>query len=160
MTTGTLDRAAQAHDTFPINGTDHIEFWVGNAKQSALYYRYAFGFDLVAYCGPETGVRDRASYVLQQGAIRLVLTSPLGPDGEIAAHVHRHGDGVRDLAFWVDDAREAQHKGGGRARGASEGGRAGRGRGAGPGRRGGRGGEDRRGGARDRRRRHSLARGT
>jgi len=110
MTTGTLDRAAQGHDTFPINGTDYIEFWVGNAKQSALYYRYAFGFDLVAYCGPETGVRDRASYVLQQGAIRLVLTSPLGPDGEIAAHVHRHGDGVRDLAFWVDDAREAHQK--------------------------------------------------
>jgi 4-hydroxyphenylpyruvate dioxygenase len=94
-------------DAFPINGTDYIEFYVGNAKQAALYYRTAFGFELVGYRGPETGTRDRASYLLVQNKIRFVLTSPLGPEGEIAAHIHRHGDGVRDLAFWVDDAREA-----------------------------------------------------
>ncbi len=96
-----------AHDTFPINGTDYIEFYVGNAKQSAVYYRAAFGFQLVGYRGPETGVRDRASYLLQQNKIRFVLTSALGPEGDVAAHVARHGDGVRDLAFWVDDARSA-----------------------------------------------------
>jgi 4-hydroxyphenylpyruvate dioxygenase len=94
-------------DTFPINGTDYIEFYVGNAKQSSLYYRAAFGFQVVAYRGPETGTKDRASYLLQQDKIRLVLTTPLGPDGPIAEHVRRHGDGVRDLAFWVDDARDA-----------------------------------------------------
>ncbi|MEO6067729.1 MAG: 4-hydroxyphenylpyruvate dioxygenase [Gemmatimonadales bacterium] len=99
-----------AHDTFPINGTDFIEFWVGNAKQSALYYRAAFGYQLVGYRGPETGVRDRASYLLQQDKIRFVLTSPLGPEGPIAEHIARHGDGVRDLAFWVDDARDAHTK--------------------------------------------------
>jgi 4-hydroxyphenylpyruvate dioxygenase len=94
-------------DFLPLNGTDHVEFYVGNAKQAAYYYRVAFGFRLVAYAGPETGVRDRASYVLQQGKIRFVLTTPLRPDGEIADHVHLHGDGVRDVALWVDDARLA-----------------------------------------------------
>lgn len=102
--------AAGSHDTFPINGTDYIEFFVGNAKQSSMFYRTAFGFALVAYRGPETGVRDRASYLLQQGKIRLVLTSALGPEGPIAEHVRLHGDGVRDLAFWVDDARDAWQK--------------------------------------------------
>ena len=67
MATGTLDVAAEAHDTFPINGTDYVEFWVGNAKQASHYYRAAFGFRLVAYRGPETGVRDRASYLLAAG---------------------------------------------------------------------------------------------
>ena len=110
MATQTLDRTAQTEDTFPINGTDFIELWVGNAKQSSLYYRSAFGFELMAYRGPETGVRDRASYLLQQDKIRLVLTSPLGPEGPIAGHVLKHGDGVRDLAFWVDDARDAWRK--------------------------------------------------
>ncbi len=95
-----------ATDTFPINGTDYIEFYVGNAKQSALYYRAAFGFELAGYRGPETGRRDAASYLLTQNKIRFVLTSPLGPDGPVAEHVRTHGDGVRDLAFWVDDARE------------------------------------------------------
>ncbi len=90
-------------DAFPLNGTDYIEFYVGNAKQSAFYYQYCFGFQLVAYCGPETGVMDRASYVLQQGKVRFVLTSPLGPDGAIATHVNLHGDGVKVLALWVDD---------------------------------------------------------
>ena len=98
---------APALDAFPINGTDYIEFWVGNARQSALYYATAFGFELVGYQGPETGVRDRASYLLVQDKIRLVLTSPLGPEGPIAAHVQQHGDGVRDMAFWVEDARAA-----------------------------------------------------
>ena len=96
-----------AVDPFPINGTDYIEFYVGNAKQSSMYYRNAFGFTLMAYRGPETGVRDRASYLLQQDKIRFVLTSALGPEGPVAEHVARHGDGVRDIAFWVDDARKA-----------------------------------------------------
>src|SRR5664279_5405130 len=102
-TTLAATASPETHDAFPINGTDYIEFWVGNAKQSALYYRAAFGFTLIGYRGPETGVRDRTSYLLEQGKVRFLLTSPLGPEGEIAAHVARHGDGVRDLAFWVDD---------------------------------------------------------
>src|SRR5512138_1782101 len=107
MATATLPSTETVTDTFPINGTDYIEFWVGNARQAALYYRAAFGFQLVGYRGPETGTRDRASYLLQQNKIRLVLTSALGPEGEIAQHVHKHGDGVRDIALWVDDARDA-----------------------------------------------------
>ena len=110
MATLTNPSAETAHDTFPINGTDYIEFWVGNAKQAALHYRHVMGFDFVAYRGPETGSRDRASYLLVQDKLRFVLTSPMGPEGEIAAHVHKHGDGVRDLAFWVDDARDAYAK--------------------------------------------------
>ncbi len=94
-------------DAFPINGTDYIEFYVGNAKQASIFYRAAFGFSLVGYRGPETGVRDRASYLLQQDKVRFVLTSPLGPEGNVSAHIGKHGDGVRDLAFWVDDARLA-----------------------------------------------------
>src|SRR5882672_505836 len=88
-------------DFLPLNGTDYVEFYVGNARQSAHYYRSAFGFRLAAYRGPETGTRDRASYVLEQGKVRLVLTTPLQPDSEIAAHVHKHGDGVKDIALWV-----------------------------------------------------------
>ena len=99
--------AESVQDTFPINGTDYIEFYVGNAKQAALFYQSAFGFQMVAYRGPETGVRDRVSYLLVQNKIRLVLTSPLGPDGDIADRVRLHGDGVHDIALWVDDAREA-----------------------------------------------------
>lgn len=95
------------HDFLPINGTDHVEFYVGNAKQSALYYQYAFGYELIAYAGPETGVRDRASYVLKQDKIRLVLTTALNPESEIAEHVKNHGDGVKVLALWVDDARKS-----------------------------------------------------
>jgi len=109
-TTASPEAVSPMHDTFPINGTDYIELFVGNAKQSSTFYRAAFGFRLVGYRGPETGVRDRASYLLEQGKIRLVLTSPLGPDDHIAEHVRRHGDGVRDLAFWVDDARDAWAK--------------------------------------------------
>lgn len=96
-----------AKDFLPLNGTDHVEFYVGNARQAAYFYRVAFGMSLVAYAGPETGQRDRASYVLQQGKIRFVLTTPLRPAGEIADHIHRHGDGVRDVALWVDDARQS-----------------------------------------------------
>ncbi|MBY0433057.1 MAG: 4-hydroxyphenylpyruvate dioxygenase [Cyclobacteriaceae bacterium] len=91
-------------DFLPINGTDHIEFYVGNAKQASLYYQHCFGFELVAYSGPETGQRDRASYVLQQNKIRFVLTTSLQPTSEIAEHVKKHGDGVKVLALWVDDA--------------------------------------------------------
>jgi 4-hydroxyphenylpyruvate dioxygenase len=94
-------------DFLPLNGTDYVEFYVGNARQAAYYYRVAFGMKLVAYSGPETGARHRASYVLQQGKVRFVLTTPLRPDGEIAEHVHRHGDGVHDVALWVDDAKLA-----------------------------------------------------
>ena len=91
-------------DFLPLLGTDHLEFYVGNAKQAAYYYQGAFGFELVAYAGPETGQRDRASYVLQQGKIRLVLTTALRSDSPIAEHVKLHGDGVKILALLVDDA--------------------------------------------------------
>ena len=107
MATATLPSSGTTHDIFPINGTDFVEFYVGNAKQAAHYYQTAFGFQLVGYRGPETGTRDRVTYVLQQNKIRLLLTTPLGPDGEIAEHLRKHGDGVRDIALWVDDARDA-----------------------------------------------------
>lgn len=94
-------------DFLPINGTDHIEFYVGNAKQSALFYQHCMGFQLVAYAGPETGVRDRASYVLQQNKVRFVLTTSLQKESEIAKHVALHGDGVKVLALWVDDAKKS-----------------------------------------------------
>jgi 4-hydroxyphenylpyruvate dioxygenase len=115
MATATLPEQVATGDTFPINGTDYIEFYVGNAKQAAHYYVSAFGFNVVAYRGPETGVRDRASYLLQQDKIRFVLTTAIRPDISeeskvIADHVYRHGDGVRDLALWVDDARDAYAK--------------------------------------------------
>src|ERR1700735_1731116 len=94
-------------DFLPLNGTDHVEFYVGNARQAAYFYRTAFGMKLVAYAGPETGRRDRASYVLQQGKIRFVLTTALRADSDIARHVAKHGDGVRAIALWVDDAASA-----------------------------------------------------
>src|SRR5580700_11881003 len=94
-------------DFLPLNGTDYVEFYVGNARQAAYYYRTAFGMKLIAYAGPETGVRDQASYVLEQGKVRFVLTTALRSDSEIAAHVHKHGDGVRAIALWVDDARQS-----------------------------------------------------
>ncbi|MCB0612022.1 MAG: 4-hydroxyphenylpyruvate dioxygenase [Phaeodactylibacter sp.] len=107
MSTLTKNKPDTHQDTFPINGTDYIEFYVGNAKQAAHYYQTAFGFKLVAYRGPETGSRDTVSYVLQQGKIRFVLTAALSPDHEISQHVLKHGDGVKVLALWVDDARDA-----------------------------------------------------
>jgi 4-hydroxyphenylpyruvate dioxygenase len=103
-------RVEENPDFLPLNGTDHVEFYVGNARQSAYYYRAAFGYKLVAYAGPETGLRDRASYVLQQDKIRLVLTTPLRSDHEMNKHVVKHGDSVRDIALWVDDAASAWHE--------------------------------------------------
>jgi 4-hydroxyphenylpyruvate dioxygenase len=94
-------------DFLPINGTDFVEFYVGNARQAAHYYRSAFGMRLAAYAGPETGTRDRASYVLEQNKIRFVLTTALGPDHPVAQHAALHGDGVRNIALWVDDAESA-----------------------------------------------------
>ena len=91
----------------PLDGWDHVELWVGNAKQAAYYYEHAFGFQRTAYAGPETGVRDRASYVVEQGDIRLVLTSSLRRDHEIGEFVYVHGDGVKDIALRVPDATEA-----------------------------------------------------
>jgi 4-hydroxyphenylpyruvate dioxygenase len=94
-------------DFMPMLGWDYLELWVGNAKQAAYFYEHAMGFTRTAYAGPETGVRDRASYVLEQGDIRFVLTSPLREDHEITRHQARHGDGVRDIALTVPDATEA-----------------------------------------------------
>src|SRR5437762_12392801 len=108
--TQTVPQNADTHDTFPINGTDYIEFYVGNAKQAAHFYQSAFGFQMVGYRGPETGVRDRASFLLTQGKIRLVVTTPMSGAGSIAEHVRKHGDGVRDIALWVDDARLAHSR--------------------------------------------------
>ncbi len=105
-----VDPAAESHtggDFLPLKGTDHVEFYVGNARQAAYFYRAAFGMRLVAYAGPETGLRDRASYVVEQGKVRFVLTTPLRSGNAIADHIHRHGDGVRAIALWVDDARSA-----------------------------------------------------
>ncbi len=100
----------KAQDFLPINGTDYVELYVGNAKQAAHYYKTAFGFQSLAYRGLETGCRDRTSYVLQQGKIRLVLTTPFDPESEISHHIRMHGDGVRMIALWVDDARSAFHE--------------------------------------------------
>lgn len=92
-----------SHTELPLSGIAHVEFWVGNAKQAAFFYQHAFGFSRIAYAGPETGVRDRSSYVLAQGKIRLVLTSPVSPNHPISDHLAKHGDGVRDIAFVVND---------------------------------------------------------
>lgn len=97
-------------DFLPLNGTDYIEFYVGNAKQSAHFYESVFGFEIMAYAGPETGVREKASYVVQQGKIRFVLTTSLYANSEISDHVRNHGDGVKVLALWVDDATAAFHE--------------------------------------------------
>lgn len=110
--TKTLNELEKLHansveDFLPLKGTDYIEFYVGNAKQSAYFYQAAFGYDLIAYAGPETGIKDRASYVLQQGKVRLVLTTSLDPESYISEHVRKHGDGVKVLALWVDDAESA-----------------------------------------------------
>jgi 4-hydroxyphenylpyruvate dioxygenase len=94
-------------DFLPLKGTDHVEFYVGNARQAAYFYRAAFGMSLIAYSGPETGQRGRASYVLQQGKVRFVLTTALRTDSDISRHVDKHGDGVRSIALWVDNARQS-----------------------------------------------------
>jgi 4-hydroxyphenylpyruvate dioxygenase len=98
--------AAEA-DFLPLQGTDYIEFYVGNAKQAAHFYKTALGFQSHAYAGPETGVRDRVSYVLRQNKLTFMLTTPLRSDGPIAEHVHKHGDGVKAIALMVEDATSA-----------------------------------------------------
>ena len=96
-----------SHDALPLEGWDHVELWVGNARQAAYYYEHAFGFRRVAYAGPETGIRDRASYVLRQGEVTLVLTNGLSAEHEAARFACTHGDGVRDIALRVRDAEAA-----------------------------------------------------
>ncbi|MES2617964.1 MAG: 4-hydroxyphenylpyruvate dioxygenase [Bacteroidota bacterium] len=95
------------NDFLPLGGTDYIELYVGNAKQAAHFYKTAFGFQSLAYAGPETGVRDRASYVLVQNKIRLVLTTPMKSDHPISEHIKKHGDGVKVMALMVEDAYDA-----------------------------------------------------
>jgi len=107
MQTLTEAQTGVQKDFLPLNGTDYVEFYVGNAKQAAYFYRSAFGMRLTAYRGPETGTRDRASWLVEQGKIRLVLTTALAPEHPVAEHVRLHGDGVRDIALWVDDAESA-----------------------------------------------------
>ncbi|MFZ4523044.1 MAG: 4-hydroxyphenylpyruvate dioxygenase [Bacteroidales bacterium] len=96
-----------SEDFLPINGTDYVEFYVGNAKQAAHYYQTAFGFQPLAYAGLETGLKDRTSYVIRQDKITFVLTTSLVPDSPIADHCKLHGDGVKVVALWVDDARKS-----------------------------------------------------
>ncbi len=97
----------EAEDFLPLLGTDHVELYVGNAKQAAYYYMAAWGFQPLAYAGLETGLKDRVSYVVQQDKIRLVLTSPLTSGGDINRHIDKHGDGVKAIALWVDDAEKS-----------------------------------------------------
>ncbi len=97
----------EAEDFLPLLGTDHVELYVGNAKQAAHYYISAWGFQPLAYAGLETGLKDKVSYVLQQDKIKLVLTSPLNAGGEINQHINAHGDGVKVIALWVDDATKS-----------------------------------------------------
>src|SRR5690606_10420170 len=96
-----------AQDFLPLLGTDYVELYVGNAKQAAHFYKTAFGFQSLAYSGLETGVRDRASYVLKQDKIRLVLTTPLNSNSSLNKHIVKHGDGVKIIALWVEDARKS-----------------------------------------------------
>jgi 4-hydroxyphenylpyruvate dioxygenase len=96
-----------AEDFLPLNGTDYLELYVGNAKQAAHFYKTAFGFQSLAYSGLETGVKDKTSYVLVQDKIRLVLTTPLTKDSPINEHLNKHGDGVKVIALWVDDATKS-----------------------------------------------------
>ena len=101
-------RAPTAEEDFlPLQGTDHVEFYVGNAKQAAHFYKTAFGFQSLAYSGPETGTKDRVSYAIRQNKLTLVLTTPLRPNHAIADHIHKHGDGVKALALMVEDATSA-----------------------------------------------------
>ncbi len=110
METQAVELLPVEKDFLPLNGTDYVEFYVGNAKQAAHYYKTAFGFQSLAYAGPETGVRDHVSYVLVQNKLRFVFTTPLRADDPIAEHIRKHGDGVKVLALWVDDATSAFHE--------------------------------------------------
>src|ERR671930_2604599 len=98
---------AMQEDFLPLEGTDHIEFYVGNAKQAAHYYQSVLGFQPLAYSGPETGVKDRASYAMRQNKITFVLTTPVRAKNPIADHIYKHGDGVKALASRVEDAASA-----------------------------------------------------
>src|SRR5881628_297245 len=97
------DGGSASDDFLNIRSIDHLEFWVGNARQAAFFYSHAFGLTVTAYGGLETKMRDRASYVLQQGKVRFVLSTPLGPEGFMAEQIRLHGDGVRDIALEVED---------------------------------------------------------
>jgi len=108
--TATEPKAATQTDFLPLQGTDYVEFYVGNAKQAAHYYKTAFGFQSLAYSGPETGVKDRASYVIRQNKLTFMLTTPLRPDNPIAEHIYQHGDGVKVIALKVEDATSAWHE--------------------------------------------------
>jgi 4-hydroxyphenylpyruvate dioxygenase len=99
-----------AEDFMPLLGIDHVEYYVGNARQAAYFYTKAFGFRVTAYSGPETKVRDMASWVLESGEARYVFTGAMAPESFIAKHVHEHGDGVRDIALRVPDAAEAHEQ--------------------------------------------------
>ena len=113
MTDTTLARPAPSVAEL-IRGWDHLEWWVGNARAVTAWLTSGFGFEVVSYCGPETGVTDRVSYVLASGEVRFVITAGLGPDSEITRHVARHGDGIRNLAWRVDDAARATEAAAGR----------------------------------------------
>ena len=109
METSTLDNATSTEvvDFLPLGGTDYVEFYVGNAKQAAHFYKTAFGFQSLAYSGPETGDKEKVSYVIRQNKLTFVLTTPLKTDNAIADHIYKHGDGVKFLALKVEDATDA-----------------------------------------------------
>jgi 4-hydroxyphenylpyruvate dioxygenase len=110
-TTTITDTATDTHaDFLPLHGTDYVEFYVGNAKQAAHFYKTAFGFQSLAYAGPETGVKDKVSYAIRQNKLTFVLTTPLRINNDIADHVYKHGDGVKYLALKVEDATDAWHQ--------------------------------------------------
>lgn len=102
-----LNASLKQGDFLPLQGTDYVEFYVGNAKQAAHFYKTAFGFQSLAYAGPETGIKDRASYVVRQNKLTFVFTTPLSANNEIADHIYKHGDGVKHLALMVEDAADA-----------------------------------------------------
>ncbi len=105
--TASTNKQSIQTDFLPLQGTDYVEFYVGNAKQAAHFYKTAFGFQSLAYAGPETGMKDKVSYVIRQNNLTFVLTTPLRPGNEIADHIYKHGDGVKVLALKVDDAKKA-----------------------------------------------------
>jgi 4-hydroxyphenylpyruvate dioxygenase len=107
MEIATTQTATTTNDFLPLQGTDYVEFYVGNAKQAAHFYKTAFGFQSLAYAGPETGVKDKVSYVIRQNKLTFVLTTSLKADNDIANHVYKHGDGVKVMALRVDDATAA-----------------------------------------------------
>lgn len=110
-TTTITDKATDTNaDFLPLHGTDYVEFYVGNAKQAAHFYKTAFGFQSLAYAGPETGVKDKVSYAIRQNKLTFVLTTPLRINNDIADHIYKHGDGVKYLALKVEDATDAWHQ--------------------------------------------------